>query len=108
MTVKPDVKTIDGSGEWENDAAVLQTLIDAYSAAYRGPQGEAPDPEPIAGDAAAEHKSPEELVTPELLAAHRRIGRQRARYATKIAAYPDNSENFGPALQLVTEYAPML
>ncbi len=108
MTVKPDVNSIDGSAEWENDAATREALTKAYAATYRGPQGDAPEPEPIAGDAAAEHTSPEALVSPALLAAHRRLGRRRAAGTTKIAAYPDDTEGFGPALQLVTDHALML
>ncbi|MBV9638991.1 MAG: NAD-glutamate dehydrogenase [Mycobacteriaceae bacterium] len=108
MTVRPEASNLDGAGR-ETSPEAIEAITRVYAHTFRGPQGDAPEPEPIAGDAAAEHTSPEELVSPAMLAAHRQLGRSRKPGATNITAHlDDDAGGFGPALQLVTDQAPTL
>jgi glutamate dehydrogenase len=107
MTVNPGVTGFDGSVEWEKFAEARDTLTRAYTEAYRGPQGDAPHIDqgltgPLALRAAR-------MVSPELLAAHRRLGLRRSPGAVNVAGFAeDDPGGFGPALQLVTDETPML
>jgi glutamate dehydrogenase len=105
MTVRPDARDATG---WEKSPGAIEAITRAYADTYRGPQGDAAEPEPIAGDAAAEQTKPGELVTPAMLAAHRKLGQRRQPDTTAVASYLDEADGFGPALQLVTDQAPTL
>ena len=109
MTVRPHASSsLDGAGG-DNSPEAIEATIRVYAETYRGPHGDAPEPEPIAGDAAAEHTGPEEPVSPAMLAAHREVGRRRKPDTTNIAAHlNEDTDGFGPALQLVTDQAPTL
>ncbi len=112
MTVKPEANTRDRAG-WDKSAkespAAVEAITRVYADTYRGPQGDAPEPEPITGDAAVEQTNPEEMVSAAMLAAHRKLGARREPETTNIAAYlGDDADGFGPALQLVTDQAPTL
>jgi glutamate dehydrogenase len=107
MTVRPEESSLDGAG-WDESPESIAAIARVYAETYRGPQGDVPEPEPVAGDTAAEHTSPEELVSPVMLAAHRRLGQRREADTTNIAAHLDAADGFGPALQLVTDQAPTL
>ena len=53
--------------------------------------------------------APGKLMSPALLAAHYKLGRQRQVGETLVEFYPaDDPGGFGPALQIVTDYASML
>ena len=95
------------SGQQHDDGhADTGALVDAYVATHQGPHGDAAAadssvtlPLDIAG----------RLVTPALLAAHARVGRERATGETKVAAYgADDPSGVGPAIQLVTDQSAML
>jgi glutamate dehydrogenase len=107
MTVNSGV-TFDGSVEWEKSTEARAALTQAYTATYRGPQGDAP----MAGDASTTGPvqiRAQRIISPALLAAHRRLGRCRKPGDINIAAYAeDDPGGFGPALQLITAQAPML
>ncbi len=81
-------------------------LTRAYVETHHGPHGDAPADTavtaPIERGAAAK-------VTPDLLAAHTRLGRRRAPGDTLVAVYPaEDPGGFGPAIQVVTDYSAML
>ncbi len=49
------------------------------------------------------------LMSPALMAAHYRLGRRRKVGETLVEVYPeDDPAGFGPAMQIVTDYATML
>ncbi len=49
------------------------------------------------------------MVSPALVDAHHRLGRHRPVGDTRVAVYADDDPaGFGPALQIVTDNAPML
>jgi glutamate dehydrogenase len=78
----------------------------AYLQTYQGPHGDAP-----AADSAVTAPVDQSIagrVSPALLAAHARLGKQRTIGETKVAVYPDASTDFGPALQVVTDQSTML
>ncbi|MBV8350266.1 MAG: NAD-glutamate dehydrogenase, partial [Mycolicibacterium sp.] len=108
MTVRPQASnSLEAGGD--NSPEAIEAIIGVYADTYRGPHGDAPEPEPIAGDAAAEHTGPAELVSSAILAAHRELGQRRKPDTTNIAAHLDeDTDGFGPALQLVTDQAPTL
>lgn len=83
---------------------ITQRLAVALLSTYRGPQADAPGATatgPIAISA------PERLVSDGAVAAHYRLGARRAPGETNVAVYPGDAET-GPALQIVTDQAPML
>ncbi|OFJ52081.1 NAD-glutamate dehydrogenase [Mycolicibacterium grossiae] len=81
-------------------------LARAYLQTHQGPHGDAPAADatvtaPIAPTGGA--------VTPALLAAHAKVGRQRALGETKVAVYASGDESgVGPAVQIVTDRSAML
>ena len=85
--------------------AAAEQLGRAYAATYRGPHGDAPG----ADTAVTGPLAVGQLITPALVAAHYRLGSRRPAGHTSVAAYPeDDPAGFGPALQIVTDHAPML
>jgi glutamate dehydrogenase len=81
-------------------------LARAYLQTYQGPHGDAP-----AADSAVTAPVDQSIagrVSPALLAAHARLGKQRTIGETKVAVYPYASTDFGPALQVVTDQSTML
>ncbi len=107
MAANPGVVNVDDSvGSDECDCAP-ESLTRAYTETYRGPHDA-----PVAQASAMAESirlRPEQLVSPVLLAAHRRLGRCRKVGDTNIAAYAeDDPSGFGPALQLAADEAPML
>src|SRR5271165_6108498 len=108
MTVKPEgSSSLDGAG-WEKSPGAVEAITRVYAATYRGPHGDSPEPQPVAGDAAGEYTNPADLVSAAMLAAHRKLGRRREPDTTNVATYLDDADGFGPALQLVTDQAPTL
>ena len=102
MTAEPRVTSIDSWVDWDrhNDAS----LIRAYTDTYRIPQ------DGLAAQASAAtgpvQVRPEQLLSPELLGAHRRLARNRQRGVSNIATYGEGDpDGFGPALQIVTDEA---
>ncbi|MGV0716959.1 NAD-glutamate dehydrogenase [Mycolicibacterium sp. XJ662] len=92
------------SPELSEDAA--KQVANAYVETYRGPHADAPESAIVTSPVSlAAHK----VVSPELLAAHRRLGRQRPVGSTRVAVYTgDDAGGFGPALQIVTDYTAMV
>ena len=81
-------------------------LAHAYLDTYRGPH-DAP-----ASDASLTlpvDMSSRQMMGPALVTAHHRLGQRRAVGETRVAVYgPDDSSGFGPAMQIVTDYTPMV
>ncbi|MBV8928312.1 MAG: NAD-glutamate dehydrogenase, partial [Mycobacteriaceae bacterium] len=102
MTVNRGVTSFDGSVEWEKFAAAREVLTRSYCETYRGPEGDAP----VAGDSTPTgplHLRAQQVMSADLLAAHRRLGRCRKIGETNVAAYADDDPGgFGPAVQVVT------
>ncbi|MGV0794175.1 NAD-glutamate dehydrogenase [Mycolicibacterium sp. XJ1819] len=79
----------------------------AYLDTYRGPHADAPDADtavtlPVQLSAHA-------VVSPALIAAHHRLARHRRDGDTRVAVYGvDDPAGFGPALQIATDYTPMV
>ncbi|MGV0646315.1 NAD-glutamate dehydrogenase [Mycolicibacterium sp. XJ2546] len=92
------------SPELSEDAA--GQVANAYVETYRGPHADAPESAIVTSPVSlAAHKA----VSPELLAAHRRLGRQRPVGSTRVAVYTsDDAGGFGPALQIVTDHTAMV
>ena len=107
MTVNPGITSFDGSAEWEKVVKTREALTRSYIASYRGPQGDAPHID--RGLTGPVQLRALRLVSPELLAAHRRLGLRRRPGETIVASYGEEDPGgFGPALQLVTDDTPML
>ncbi len=108
MTVNPGAGAIEGPTERMSVApGTLDKLARAYVATYHGPHGDAPTVETTTGpmDMSAAGK----LMSPELLSAHYRLGRQRRVGETVVQVYAeDDPGGFGPAMQIVTDYATLL
>ncbi|MDT5316850.1 MAG: glutamate dehydrogenase [Mycobacterium sp.] len=88
------------------DTSLTSGLAKAYLATHQGPHGDAP-----AADTAV--TMPLDLsarmVSPALVAAHARVGRQRSTGDTKVAVYSaEDSSGVGPAIQIVTDQSAML
>ena len=80
----------------------------AYLVTYHGPQGDAPAAD-SAVTAPIDRSIVGRMVSPALLAAHGRLGRQRSIGQTNVAVYgADDPSGFGPALQIVTDQSAML
>jgi glutamate dehydrogenase len=93
--------------------AATQTLrpeeiarLHAYLATYRGPH-DAP-----AADSSVTlpvDMSSRQMIGPALLTSHHRLGRHRPVGETRVAVYgSDDPAGFGPALQIVTDFTPMV
>jgi glutamate dehydrogenase len=107
MTVNPGAGGIGGNTELMVAPATLEKLARAYISTYHGPHGDAPIAEAVTGpvDTSAAGK----LMSPNLLSAHYRLGRRRQPGETLVEIYPAGDQGgFGPAIQIVTDYATML
>ena len=108
MTVNPGAGAIEGRTDPTMVASpTLDKLGRAYIATYHGPHGDAPVAEAVSGpvDMSAAGK----LMSPALLAAHYKLGKQRRVGETLVEFYADDDPaGFGPALQIVTDHATML
>jgi glutamate dehydrogenase len=109
MTINPGTGTgIDGSTNsppLSQDA--IARLARAYMATYRGPHGDAPGADSaVTGPV---DRTAGRMMSPALVDAHLRLGRQRTLGDTRVAVYgEDDPAGFGPALQIVTDNASML
>ena len=76
-------------------------------ATYRGPHGDAPGADSaVTGPV---DRTAGRMMSPALVDAHLRLGRQRTLGDTRVAVYgEDDPAGFGPALQIVTDNASML
>ena len=107
MTVNPGAGAIEGPTELTVAPATLDKLARAYIATYHGPHGDAPTVDAVTGP--VDMSAPGKLMSPPLLAAHYKLGRHRKVGETLVEYYPaDDPGGFGPALQIVTDYASML
>ena len=107
MTINPGAGAIEGATERAVLPASLDKLARAYIATYHGPHGDAPISDAATGpvDMGAAGK----LMSPNLLSAHYNLGRRRQVGETLVAVYPsDDPGGFGPAIQIVTDYATLL
>ncbi|WP_176561183.1 NAD-glutamate dehydrogenase [Mycobacterium neglectum] len=84
----------------------IARLAHAYLDTYRGPH-DAP-----AADASVTlpvDMTSRQMMGPGLVTAHHRLGRLRAVGETRVAVYgADDPAGFGPAMQIVTDYTPMV
>lgn len=103
MTVNPGAAT-----ELQLSQNAVARLAKAYIATHHGPQGDAPTTD--AGvTVPVDRSTVGKVMSPELLAAHARLGRRRVRGETLVAVYrSDDPGGFGPALQVVTDHSAML
>ncbi|BBY30868.1 NAD-glutamate dehydrogenase [Mycolicibacterium sediminis] len=103
-------RDFDGSGE---ATTVLKkdpvtSLARAYLQTHQGPHGDAPAAD-SAVTAPITLTAGGGLVTPALLAAHSKVGRQRAAGETNVAVYASGDQSgIGPAMQIVTDHSAML
>ncbi|MGV0743845.1 NAD-glutamate dehydrogenase [Mycolicibacterium sp. XJ870] len=89
-------------------ADTTDDVIRAYTATHRGPHADAPGADSVAAGPIA-RSAAEDAMSPSVVAAHYQVGRVRPPGETRVAVYaPDDSAGFGPALQIVTDRAPML
>jgi len=97
------VNGIDGTA---GSSEVIDRLVPAYLATYRGPHGGAPGAEgAVTGP--LRRQGGDGLNSPALVEAQLRLGGTRAPGETNVAVYAADS-GFGPALQVVTDNATML
>ena len=84
----------------------IARLAHAYLATYRGPH-DAP-----AADSSVTlpvDMSSRQMIGPALVTSHHRLGRNRPVGETRVAVYgSDDPAGFGPALQIVTDFTPMV
>jgi glutamate dehydrogenase len=107
MTVNPGAGAIEGATERMVAPATLEKLARAYIATYHGPHGDAPVADAIT--APTDMSAAGHLMSPGLLSAHYRLGMRRHVGETLVALYSaDDPGGFGPAMQIVTDYATML
>ena len=110
MTVNPGTGAgVDGSADSPPlSQNTIARLARAYMATYRGPHGDAPGAD-SAVTGPVDRAAVGMLVSPALIDAHYRLGRHRSIGDTRVAVYADDDPaGFGPALQIVTDNAPML
>ena len=82
-------------------------LARAYLETYRGPHADAPDAD--SSVTLPVQRSSLNVVTPELMTAHQRLGWHRRPGETRVAVYDaDDPSGVGPALQIVSDYAPIV
>jgi glutamate dehydrogenase len=109
MTINPGTGT--GVGRSTDSPPLSQDTIArlarAYMATYRGPHGDAPGADSaVTGPV---DRTAGRMMSPALVDAHLRLGRQRTFGDTRVAVYgEDDPAGFGPALQIVTDNASML
>ena len=85
------------------DDDIPDWITTAYTETYRGPRTETPDRRHQREPPAAA------TVSPAMVTAHCRLGRQRRPDDIRVAVYPaDDPVGFGPALQVVTGHGTML
>ncbi|MCV7173303.1 NAD-glutamate dehydrogenase [Mycobacterium manitobense] len=85
------------------DPDTAKRLAGAFVAAFRGIHDESSEP------GADEPASAEQAVSSELVNSHYRLGRRRSPGETLVATHPvADDAGVGPALQIVTENAPLL
>ena len=107
MTVNPGAGAIEGNTELMVAPATLEKLARAYIATYHGPHGDAPVADAVTGP--VDMSAAGRLMSPNLLAAHYRLGRRRQPGETLVEVYPsDDPGGFGPAIQIVTDHATLL
>lgn len=89
-----------------NEDAIAH-MARAYLETYRGPHADAPT-----ADSAVTmpvDMSINRVIGPGLVAAHHRLGRRRPVGDTRVGVYgADDPAGVGPALQIVTDYTPMV
>ena len=109
MTINPGTGTgVDGSTDSPPlSQDTIARLARAYMATYRGPHGDAPGADSaVTGPV---DRTAGRMMSPALVDAHLRLGRQRTFGDTRVAVYgEDDPAGFGPALQIVTDNASML
>jgi glutamate dehydrogenase len=107
MTVNPGAGAIEGQTELMVAPTTLDKLARAYIATYHGPHGDAPATDATTGP--VDMSAAGNLMSPNLLAAHYKLGRRRQVGETLAEIYAkDDPGGFGPAIQIVTDYAAML
>ena len=109
MTINPGTGTgVGGSTDSPPlSQDTIARLARAYMATYRGPHGDAPGADSaVTGPV---DRTAGRMMSPALVDAHLRLGRQRTFGDTRVAVYgEDDPAGFGPALQIVTDNASML
>ncbi|TFV59689.1 NAD-glutamate dehydrogenase [Mycobacterium sp. PS03-16] len=100
-----------GAADGRREPATLEpndidALRRAYAATYRGPHGDAPAAD-TAVTGQADVSAAGEVVSEDLMAAHRRLAQSRDAGETLVATYGAD-DAVGPAIQVVTEQAAMI
>ncbi len=107
MTINPRAGTAEGPTEPTIAPATLDKLARAYIATYHGPHGDAAPTDAVT--APVDMSAAGKMMSAALLSAHYRLGRQRKVDETLVELYAqDDPAGFGPAMQIVTDYASML
>jgi glutamate dehydrogenase len=99
---------VSGANQQETlPTEVADRLAGAYAETYRGPHDDAGSDSAVSGP--VDRTEIAKLTSSGLLAAQYRLAAHRAPGETRVAVYgSDDPGGFGPALQLVTDNAPML
>ncbi|MGE2723798.1 NAD-glutamate dehydrogenase [Mycolicibacterium pulveris] len=105
MSVNPRSGGVPPPSPVLNEDATAR-VANAYVETYRGPHADAPESVNVTLPVSL---AAQRVVSPELLAAHHRLGRHRPVGSTRVAVYTsDDPGGFGPALQIVTDHTAMV
>ncbi|CAN5358782.1 NAD-glutamate dehydrogenase [soil metagenome] len=107
MSVNPGATGFESPVEWAKlTPDRVEAIRDAYLATYRGPHGGAPATDDDSADTGAMPRvDTADRVPTALLAAHYRLAQHRANGETRVGAFSAaDTDGFGPALQVVTDY----
>ncbi|MBS1696031.1 MAG: NAD-glutamate dehydrogenase [Actinobacteria bacterium] len=108
MTVYPEAVGDGRRGPGSLPPDALHGLARAYLETYHGPRGDAPGAD-AAVTGPLDRTADGRLVSPALVTGHYRVGQRRSPGETRVGVYAaDDPGGFGPALQIVTDHAPML
>jgi glutamate dehydrogenase len=102
-----------GNEEWTkfaNAEDIPGWISKAYADTYQGPHDDVSEADRASAEAGSTRRSAAAaVVTPAMLGAHYRLGRQRPAGESQVAVYlADDPAGIGPAIQVVTDHGAML